>query len=160
MRVRGREIAFGLMLLSLFALVLFLEYFAALTLYPKALALFAAVAVGFCGLFLLVGRRGVVLALTALYLAGLLVLRFVELSPVKPFRAFYEAVESGMSRVEVGSELARWFPESGRYSIPVAHDNGPDIWWTLDPTDGEYDSEFVEVEFADSLVVGKEYYPD
>ncbi len=160
MSVRVSEIGFGLMFVGLFALALFFEYVAALTLYPKGLALFAAVGVGLGGLFLLAGRRTVVLALTGLYLVGLVLLRLVALSPVKPFRAFYEAVEPGMSKAEVLGELARRFPEGGRYSSPAVYEDGPNLWWTLDPADGEYDSEFVRVELADELAVDKGYYPD
>ena len=158
--LRRREIGFGLMFLALLAMALFLEYIAALTLYAQALTLFAAIGVGFGALFFLAGRRGVVLALTALYLAALLVLRFVELSPVKPFRAFYENVQPGMSRVDVLSELAQRFPEPGRYPRPTAGSDEAILWLTLDPTDGRYNSEVVRVEFADGLAVAKVYYPD
>lgn len=160
MRVRLPELALGVLLVGLFALTLLFEYVAAVTLYTEALALAAALGGGCGALFFLASRRRFVLTMTAVYLAGLLTLRFIEISPVKPFRVFYESVEPGMSRVEALGELARRFPEDGRYTRPEAFQYDTGISWALDPTDGAYDSEFVQIKLAGDLVTGKRYLPD
>ena len=94
------------------------------------------------------------------YIAVLVLLPFVSLTPRKPFRQFYEAIDSGMTPDQVRAELGRRFPWNGPFPRPVelAHDES--LWFQLDPNDGAYNAEFVIVSMVQKRVSAKTYWAD
>ncbi|MEN6334725.1 MAG: hypothetical protein ABFE01_10725 [Phycisphaerales bacterium] len=94
------------------------------------------------------------------YVAVLVVLPFVSLSPVKPFRQFHGAIRSGMTPEDVRGELARRFPANGRFLRPVEHASDEGLSFVLDPNDGRYNAELVVVHLAVGRVVSKECLSD
>jgi hypothetical protein len=92
---------------------------------------------------------------------GVLVLHFVDLSPVKPYKRFFRSIREGMTRSEIEAGLHHEFPEGGRFCIPVKRsDDTNHLSFTLDPTDGSYNAEIVSVELRGGKVVRKDYWPD
>jgi hypothetical protein len=95
------------------------------------------------------------------YVIFVLILPFIALSPVKPFRSFFESVCVGMTQEEVLLQLNAHFPEGGRYAKPewrpFVHDS---LLFVLNPNDGRYDSEIVTVVFHEGGVLAKMYLPD
>jgi hypothetical protein len=95
------------------------------------------------------------------YIAILLGLPFLSISPVKPFTRFFSNVHVGMHEDQVIEQLAVQFPEGGRFPRPVQsrYDDGS-LCFQLDPNDGAYNAELVVVKMRDGRVVSKEYLPD
>ncbi|MCF4966799.1 hypothetical protein [Nostoc sp. CMAA1605] len=112
---------------------------------------------------------------------SLLALYFVTLSPVKPFRQFYFDIKHGMTIPEVQSRLNQRFHEGVRFPQPQGtfiygyedvlgkidpKEKGflavPDqiLNYVLDPNDGRYNAEVVNVYLKDGKVVGMEYSGD
>jgi len=110
---------------------------------------------------LLAWRERVIQFSIVAYVAVLIALPFLSLSPVKPFRRFFAHVHPGMAETEVTALLAAEFPEGGRFPRPVQSrtDDG-DLWFQLDPNDGAYNAELVVVKMRDRRAVSKEYLPD
>ena len=106
-------------------------------------------------------RERIVQFAMVVYLAVLVVLPFIDLSPVKPFTRFYSEVKPGMIEAEVLSRLARQFPDGGRFPCPVQRklDDGS-LWFQLDPNNGAYNAELVIVKMSEGSTVSKEYLPD
>lgn len=122
--------------------------------------LLAAGVVGSCGWWL--SRSRMVAAATMGAVLALIALRFVALSPVKPFREFFGQLEPGMSESEVLGALARNFPADGRYAVPTVY-SAPEherISFILDRTDGRYNAEGVSVSFEDGKLKIAQYSPD
>ncbi|MEN6575556.1 MAG: hypothetical protein ABFD90_04370 [Phycisphaerales bacterium] len=94
------------------------------------------------------------------YIAVLVLLPFVSLTPVKPFRQFYSAVHNGMTQDDVRGELVRRFPPGGRFVRPVEAAGDESLCFQLDPNDGGYNAELVVVKMADGKVTSMEYLPD
>ena len=65
-----------------------------------------------------------------------------------------------MSRAEVLGELERRFPADGRYARPAAFDSDTGMAWTLDPGDGDYNSEILRIDLVADVVSEKQYLPD
>ncbi len=95
------------------------------------------------------------------YLAILISLPFVSLSPVKPFTRFFSALQTGMNEADVLATLGKHFPEGGTFRRPV-HGRSDDggLWFQLDPDDGAYNAEFVMIEMTNGSVTSKKYLPD
>lgn len=104
----------------------------------------------------LVWIAGVVLA------CGVVILRFVDISPVKPFCRFYFELRPGQSKASVLEDLARHFPADGRFDRPIVDRGSTDqvLTLTLDPHDGSYDSEYIYVYLEDGKVTRKVYEGD
>jgi hypothetical protein len=109
---------------------------------------------------------------------GLFALHFLAVSPVKPFMQFQRDITSGMTIQEVQGLFSQRFPESGRFRQPewvlgdgspvTPYDNEPhlvstpnqSLHYTLDPTDGRCNAEWLIVYFQDGKAVGTEYLGD
>lgn len=104
------------------------------------------------GRFALLGALG--------YIAVLVLLPCVSLTPRKPFRQFYSAISNDMTQRDVREALARRFPSRGRFARPVEHADDVQVSFQLDPSSGWYNAEFVVVTMVDGKVVAKEYLPD
>ena len=92
---------------------------------------------------------------------GVLVLHFVDLSPVKPYKRFFGGIREGMTRSEIEAGLHHEFPDGGRFRVPIERSGDPNhVSFVLDPTDGSYNAEIVDVTLRDGKVVSKVYMPD
>jgi hypothetical protein len=105
-------------------------------------------------------------------------LRFIDLTPRKPFMRFYHNITIGMQVDQVQSLFNQHFPLDGKFRQPAwgfgdgspvtPYDNDPQLadrpnqslHYTLDPNDGRFNSEWLVVYFKDGQVVGTEYLPD
>lgn len=94
------------------------------------------------------------------YGAILILLPFVSFMPVKPFRQFYWGIHNGMTQQEVRRELDRRFSPSGRFPRPVEGGNDALLSFQLDPNNGYYNAEIIDVRLMAGKVVSKEYLPD
>lgn len=151
-------IGFGLA--SIFALLAIFDSLDAVTLEWLALA----VAILLAGCALLIGAKASHASrvlVGCLFLGALMILRAVELSPVKPFRVFYHELSSGLSRSEVESRVQRHFAANGRYRAPEMR-TLPDgsMLLTLDPSDGRYNAEILHLSFRDGRLSAATYSPD
>ncbi len=98
---------------------------------------------------------GLIFALT------FVVLRFVELNPVKPFRAFYRDLAPGMTEAEVLDLLDHRFPAGGRFVHPQVDPMRDQwLWMTLDPHHSDYNSELITLRFEDGRLERGQYLPD
>ena len=147
-----------------FGFVLVIDYWEGATTFPwfLTIGILMGALVGGIGWWLS-RKRFVAMATLAIMLA-LIALRFVALSPVKAFRDFYRQLQPGMSEQAVLSALDRRFPAGGRFSVPVVHHSkAPEyevVGFTLDPTDGRYNSEIVLAYFDEGSLTTSEYHPD
>lgn len=112
------------------------------------------------GAFLL-GRHKIFLLVPIAYVLFILVLPFIELSPVKPAVRAVRAIRAGMSEAEVRAILDRHFPEHGRFRRPQMGDlrNGV-LAFVLDPNDGRYNAAIVEIKFSEGRCVTARFLPD
>lgn len=94
------------------------------------------------------------------YIAVLVLLPFVSLTPRKPFLQFYYAIDRGMTQDQVRAELGRQFSRNGLFPCPVEYASDEELSFLLDPNDGAYNAELVVVKMASGRVVSKEYLPD
>lgn len=164
MEQRMRRLGIGLCLLVLTLLggaFLLLELLVACSLNLAFLVSAMALALGTA----LVGWRW--LRSSTVSLAGsvvaiaFLLLRFAELNPVKPFRAFFREVRPGMSKEAVLARLERHFPPGGAFRHPVVHSGQEGrLLLTLDPLRADYNSELIDLDFENGLLVRSRYYPD
>ncbi len=86
--------------------------------------------------------------------------RLIALNPAKPFWAFYRALTPGMQVGQVHALLAKHFPTGGRFRVPVEHLSASQLSYVLDPTNGNYNSEFVVIKLGPQGVVSAAYLPD
>ena len=147
-----------------FGFVLVIDYWAGATTFPWFLAsgiLMGAVVGGIGWWF---SRKRFVAIATLAIMVALIALRFVALSPVKAFRDFYRQLQPGMSEQAVLRALDRRFPAGGRFSVPVVHHSqAPEyevVGFTLELTDGRYNSEIVLAYFEEGSLTRSEYHPD
>lgn len=162
MRNKVELVLLGFVLFLLLLFAAFLDHFGGATLMPRVMAFFVVAGLAVAGLLALAGHRRSILWTVGLYALALVALRLTPLSPVKPFRAFYQSLKPGMSEAAVLDELAERFPDGGRFSRPAVY-RPPDterLSFTLDRTDGRYNSEIVTLKLADGHVVSKDYLPD
>jgi hypothetical protein len=101
------------------------------------------------------------LIMVCLVTAFVLVLHFMDLLPVKPYKRFFAAIQSGMTEQQVLEALSREFPAGGRLSVPVRRDFARDeMDFFLDPTESAWNAECIHVHLSNGRVVGKEYLRD
>jgi len=92
---------------------------------------------------------------------GILVSYFADLSPIKPYKRFFSAINEGMIEVEVMAVLHQEFPQGGRFPVPVLRsDETNRLMFFLDPNQGAYNAEGIFVTLRNGKVVAKEYSPD
>ena len=153
-------IAFSFFLLIvLTAFVVMLEQWAAISLrWP-----FIAAAISLGVLFALPGitrcRSYGVLLLA--YIVFILILPFVSLSPVKPYRQFFNSITTESDQEDVLTMMKEYFPETGRFRQPTwkEKEDGSLIFW-LDPSDGRYNAEIIAIAFSNGVVSRKQYVMD
>lgn len=91
----------------------------------------------------------------------MLVLPFVDLTPVKPAVRAVRAIRPGMNEAEVRAVLDRHFPASGRFARPeFGAVHGDRLAFVLDPSDGDLDAALVTVEFSGGRCVRARFSPD
>ena len=106
-------------------------------------------------------RSSVAIAVAVLVTAFALVLHFMDILPVKPYKRFFEAIKTGMTEQEVLTALHREFPDGGRFSVPVRRDFAKDqMDFFLDPTESAWNAEGIFVRLSNGRVVGKQYSRD
>ncbi|RYX85696.1 hypothetical protein EON83_04990 [bacterium] len=123
-------------------------------------------------------HRQQALRIYAVFCVLLMGLRFVAISPVKPFMQFQASLVNGTSKSEVQQRFVSYFPPNGWFRQPVIdwgdgspvtpYDNEPvlagtpdqSIQYTLDPNDGAYNAEWLIVYLEKGRVVGTEYLGD
>lgn len=90
-----------------------------------------------------------------------IVLHFVDVLPVKPYKRFFEGIKTGMTEQEILMLLHREFPEGGRFPVPVRRDFAKDqMGFFLDPTESAWNAEGIFVRLSDGRVVSKQYSRD
>lgn len=124
---------------------------------------FAVGAIGFgvCVAVRLRYRSILSLVVACLLTAFVLVLHFVDVLPVKPYKRFFAAIQLGMTDPEVMTVLHREFPEGGRFPVPVRYDfRTNEISFALDPKESAWNAEAIILHLETGRVVGKEYSRD
>lgn len=120
-------------------------------------------AVGFrvCIAILLRYRSILSLVVALIVTAFVLVLHFVDVLPVKPYKRFFAAVQPGMTDPEVMARLHREFPDGGRFPVPVRYEfRTNEISFALDPTESAWKAEAIILQLENGHVVTKEYFRD
>src|SRR2546421_520946 len=90
-----------------------------------------------------------------------LILHFMDILPVKPYKRFFAAVRPGMTEQQVTALLSKEFPAGGRLNVPVRRDfaqNEMDFF--LDPNESAWNAECIRIRLSDGRVVSKEYSRD
>jgi hypothetical protein len=105
-------------------------------------------------------RSWLALGFGAIATVAILLLHAVDLSPVKPYRRFFDSIQIGMTPAEVRSLLDREFPGDGRFRVPHAQFTADRIFFNLDLSDGRYNAESIQFPLRDGRVAGKEYLGD
>ena len=101
------------------------------------------------------------LLLAALFVIGILSLHFYDLTPVKPYKRFYNAIQEGITEPDVRSLLAREFSGSRRFHVPVSTILTSNCMsFRLDPTDGRYNAEIISLRLEGGMVTQKTYWSD
>jgi predicted membrane protein len=101
------------------------------------------------------------LIIACLVTTFVLFLHFMDLLPVKPYKRFFAAIQTGMNEQQVLALLSREFPAGGRLNVPVRRDfaqNEMDFF--LDPTESAWNAECIRIHLSDGRVVSKEYSRD
>ena len=106
-------------------------------------------------------RSRAALRIGGLFIAAFLIVAVMDLTPVKPYRRFYNSIHNGMTRAEVMAELHRQFPAHGRYPVPaLGNESDSQMMFFLDPLQGAYNAEGVFLGLKDGRVTSKVYSPD
>lgn len=106
-------------------------------------------------------RTRVALWIGGLFIAAFLIVAVMDLTPVKPYRRFYNSIHNGMTRAEVMAELHRQFPVRGRYPVPaLRNESDSQMMFFLDPKQSAYNAEGVFLGLKNGRVTGKVYSPD
>lgn len=122
------------------------------------------------------GERRAALIMVAIVGLGLLGLGRLDTMARKPFMRFADDVHAGMARHEVLARLDTRFPPGGRFPRPqlAGGDGSPvmypppemaapadeTLFFTLDPDDGRFNSEWFVVYLREGRVVGEDYSAD
>jgi hypothetical protein len=120
-------------------------------------------AVGFGVCAAVRARYRSILSLAAAFLvtAFMLLLHFVDVLPVKPYKRFFAAIQTGMTDLEVMALLHREFPDGGRFPVPVRYDfRTNEIDFALDPKESAWNAEAIILYVESGRVVRKEYSRD
>jgi len=120
-----------------------------------------AAGLGVCFAVRLRYRSTLAIAIAFLVTAFVLVLHFMDILPVKPYKRFFEAIKIGMTEQEVLTLLHREFPDGGRLPVPVRRDFAKDqMDFFLDPTESAWNAEGIFIRLSDGRVVSKQYSRD
>ena len=94
-------------------------------------------------------------------LIPLIVLPFVDITPRKPYTRFYRSLKVGMNVDQIEKLLVKNFPDGGQFKRPVTGGYGGDkIQFILDPDDGCYNAELIELKMGNGKLIAKDYLPD
>ena len=120
-----------------------------------------AVGFGICAAVWLRYRPIIAMILAPLLTVFVLVLHFMDILPVKPYKRFFAAIQVGMTEQEVLAALHREFPDGGKLPVPVRRDFAPNqMAFFLDPNESAWNAEAILVQLTDGRVVSKRYSPD
>jgi hypothetical protein len=101
------------------------------------------------------------LVMACLVTAFMLMLHFVDVLPVKPYKRFFAAIQLGLTDPEVMALLHREFPNGGRFPVPVRYDfRTNEISFALDPKESAWNAEAIILYLEGGRVVRKEYSRD
>jgi hypothetical protein len=88
----------------------------------------------------------------------MLVLHFMDVLPVKPYKRFFAAIRPGMTEQEVMTLLRREFPDDGRFPVPVRYGFRPgEIDFALDPKESAWNAEAIILQLQNGRVASKQY---
>lgn len=151
-----RNLALGIVLAIIYGGYLLLDKAAAISLNPRAVALFCLFA-ALALLPFLVGRRRVVqIALPLGLLCAILAVQFVDWDSRKPFLRALDRVEVGMTVAEVDAIMAGYMR---RPSQPTTADEDAIVSYRH-TTEGWGDSDIIVIRFTSGRVTSREYLPD
>jgi hypothetical protein len=120
-----------------------------------------AVGFGVCIAVRLRYRSFLSLVVAFLVSASVLVLHFVDVLPVKPYKRFFAAIQVGMTDPQVMALLDREFPDGGRFPVPVRYDfRTNEISFALDPKESAWNAEAIILYLERGRVIRKEYSRD
>lgn len=106
-------------------------------------------------------RRKVTLLLPSAYILLMLVLPFINLSPVKPAVRAVNQIQPGMTQAEARAVVEQHFPTGGRFKPPTLVTEEADrLAYVIDPDDGAYNAAFLVVRFSDGKSVSAEFQGD
>jgi len=119
------------------------------------------VGLGVCAAVWFRYRSIIAVVLASLITAFVLLLHFMDLLPVKPYKRFFAGIQVGMTEQEVLGSLHREFPEGGRLSVPVRRDFATnEMTFILDPNESAWNAETISIQLSDGQVVSKRYSRD
>jgi hypothetical protein len=120
-----------------------------------------AVGFGVCLAVRLRCRSVLSLVMASVVTGFMLFLHFADVSPVKPFRRFFAAVQKGMTDEEVMALLHREFPVGGGFPVPVRYDFRPgEIDFGLGPQGSAWSAEGIIIHLENGRVTNKQYDRD
>jgi len=107
------------------------------------------------------GRHKGFLIAPLLFIALVLVLPFIDNTPVKPAMRAVGEIQPGMSERDVRAVLDKHFPADGRFKRP---ETGPisdnHISFALDRTDPTFNAAFVWVKFESGRCISAQFFAD
>ncbi len=117
--------------------------------------------IGACTAVFLRHRSRFAMIVAILVCAFVLVLHFVDVLPVKPYRRFFAEIKIGMTEPEILDLLQREFPQNGRFDVPVRKSFGADkMTFVLDPTESAWNNECIYLQLSNGRVLSKQYSRD
>jgi hypothetical protein len=151
-----RDLALGVVLLITYGGYLLLDRLAAVSLNPRAVALFCGLALLALAPFLLGRRRATQIALPLGPLCAMLAVHFVDWDSRKPFLRALDRVEVGMTIAEVDATMAGFLRHP---ALPDSAD-GEAIISYRHTTEGWGDSDIGVIRFAGGRATSCEFLPD
>ena len=144
---------------ALFALAL--DSWAGMSLNRPFLAGFIAFGVLIAIIVGFVSRRKVTLLLPLAYILVMLVLPFINSSPVKPAVRAVNQIRPGMTQAEARLVIEQNFPQGGRFKPPtLVTEETNRLAYVIDPDDGAYNAALIVVRFSDGKTVSAEFQAD
>ena len=106
-------------------------------------------------------RSALSLTMAFLVTGFVLVLHFMDVLPVKPYKRLFAAIQVGMTEQEVMTLLHREFPDDGRFPVPARYDFRPGaIDFALDPKESAWNAEAIILQLLNGRVAAKQYSRD
>ena len=137
-------------------LYLLFDKLVAISLYPRAIALFIILGLLAAVPFLYGRRRIVQIALPIALLCAMLAVQFVDWDSRKPFLRALHRVEPGMTVSEVDAIMAGYL----RSPAQASSADGESVVGYRHTTEGWGDSDIALIRFAGSRVTSREFLPD
>jgi hypothetical protein len=106
-------------------------------------------------------KRRVTLLLPSAYILFMLVLPFINPSPVKPAARAVNQIRPGMTQVEARAVIEQSFLQVGRFKPPtlIIEDTNM-LEYVIDPDNVAYNAALLVVRFSDGKSVSAEIQPD